>query len=176
MTYIRGGNRLYPYDYNQQSFDGNSYGNDLQPMQEQYVSEADDLERQFQIGIWPPGRPPFGPPGPPDGRPPFGPPVGPPGPPSPPGPPGGRPPFGPPGRPPAFTPAPTADIGLLAVDPGAIRRCLFRFTYVWLTNRQQFWFYPIFVGRTSVAGFRWTGFSWVYFGIDLRFIASFTCF
>lgn len=98
---------------------------------------------------------------------------------------GQQPPFGPPGQqgfgqqptspPPSFTPQKPA-AGLFAVDPGAISRCLFRFTYVWLTNRQQFWFFPIFVGRNSVAGFRWTGFNWLYFGIDLRRIESFTCF
>ncbi|WP_246066894.1 collagen-like protein [Paenibacillus koleovorans] len=61
------------------------------------------------------------------------------------------------------------------VDPGAISRCLFRFTYIWLANGQQFWFFPIFVGPTSIAGFRWTGWTWAYFGIDLRLIDAFTC-
>jgi hypothetical protein len=68
-------------------------------------------------------------------------------------------------------PAPTA----FAVDPGAISRCLFHFTFIWLRNRNSFWFFPTFVGRTSVAGFRWTGRNWVYSGIDLRRIQSFTC-
>ncbi|WP_307449368.1 hypothetical protein [Paenibacillus sp. V4I3] len=78
--------------------------------------------------------------------------------------------------PPAYTPQkPVKSPGVYAVDPGGISRCLFRFTYVWLSNGQQFWYYPIFVGSTSIAGFRWTGFSWMYFGIDLRFIDSFTC-
>ncbi|MBB6671167.1 transporter [Cohnella nanjingensis] len=63
-----------------------------------------------------------------------------------------------------------------AVDPGAIRGCLFRNTYVWLRNGTGFWFYPVFVGRTSVAGFRWTGFFWMYTGIDLQRIEVFTCF
>lgn len=100
------------------------------------------------------------------------------------GPPGFFPPFGQPGQgqqpgaptspPPAFVP--TQQPAAFAVDPGGIVRCLFRYTYVWLRNRQQFWFYPIFVGRRSIAGFRWNGFRWVYFGIDLRRIQSFTCF
>ncbi|HBS44831.1 MAG TPA: transporter, partial [Paenibacillus sp.] len=33
-----------------------------------------------------------------------------------------------------------------------------------------------FVGRNSVAGFRWFGLFWGYFGIDLNRIRSFTCF
>lgn len=114
--------------------------------------------------------------------PPFGAPSGPP-----PGVPGGQPPMGPPGQgpaggppsspPPSFVPAQTQafQAGTFAVDPGSIRRCLFRFTYIWLRNRQQFWFFPIFLGRNSVAGWRWTGFNWMYFGISLRQIESFTC-
>lgn len=63
-----------------------------------------------------------------------------------------------------------------AIDPGGIRRCLFRNTYIWLNNGEQFWFFPVFVGRNSIAGFRWNGFFWSYFGIDLNRISSFTCF
>lgn len=77
--------------------------------------------------------------------------------------------------PPSFVPTQTQQPGTFAVDPGSIRGCLFRFTYVWLRNFQQFWFYPTFVGRTSVSGFRWTGFRWVFFGISLQQIQSFTC-
>lgn len=102
------------------------------------------------------------------------------------GPPGFQPPFSSPGQsqaggpptspPPSFVPAQTQQIEAFAVDPGGIRGCLFRFTYVWLRGFQQFWFFPIFVGRNSVAGWRWTGFNWVYFGISLQQIQSFTCF
>jgi len=82
---------------------------------------------------------------------------------------------GPPNTPPpSFTPA-EQQIQPFAVDPGAIRGCLFRFTYVWL-NRDQFWFFPTFVGRNSVAGFRWRRNRWVYFGIDLNRIQSFQCY
>ncbi|WP_241156851.1 transporter [Bacillus sp. FJAT-42376] len=83
----------------------------------------------------------------------------------------------PPGPPPSFTPQ-QQQATAFAVDPGGIRRCLFRNTYVWLINGQQFWFYPTFVGRNSVAGFRWFPQfrQWGYFGIDLRQISSFTCF
>ncbi|MCT8138062.1 hypothetical protein H1D32_10005 [Anaerobacillus sp. CMMVII] len=161
---------MYP-DYNEYQFYGytpyEEGGFDFSP-----YSQYD--ERFFGPGFPFPGGQ-FGPPGPP--RPP-----GPPGPP--PGPPG--PPFQPPGQgqqagpptspPPAFTPTQTQQVGTFAVDPGAIRGCLFRYTYVWLTNRQQFWFYPTFVGRRSVSGYRWNGWMWVYFGIDLRRISSFQCF
>lgn len=99
-----------------------------------------------------------------------------------PGSPGGFP--GTPGGAPGGAQAPTSPppqfvpqmpISTFAVDPGAISRCLFRNTYVWLNNGEQFWLFPIFVGRTSVAGFRWFGFFWSYFGVDLNRIRSFTC-
>ncbi|WP_246110925.1 hypothetical protein [Sporosarcina luteola] len=67
---------------------------------------------------------------------------------------------------------------MLRVDPGGIRGCLFRYTYVWTSRRNGFWFFPTFVGRTSVAGFRWRSSRrrWEYFGIDLNRIDQFTCF
>jgi hypothetical protein len=105
-------------------------------------------------------------------------------PPPPPGFQGGQPPFAPPGQgptagpptspPPSFVPP--QQVQQFAVDPGGIARCLFRYTYVWLRGFEQFWFYPTFVDRNSVAGYRWTGFRWVYFGISLRQIQSFTCY
>jgi len=62
-----------------------------------------------------------------------------------------------------------------AVDPGAIRGCLRSFTYVWLRNGQQFWMFPTFVGRQSIAGYRWSGFGWLYTGFDLRLVDGFHC-
>ena len=75
--------------------------------------------------------------------------------------------------PPSHTPH--EQVSAFAVDPGAIRGCLYRFTFVWLNNGRSFWFYPTFVGRDSVAGYRWRGFRWVYYGTDLRRIRSFRC-
>lgn len=123
--------------------------------------------------------PPFGLPGFP-GQP--GPPgfPGQPGPPGFPGPPGGQQgqpgqPVAPSSPPPGFIPQQTM-AQPLAVDPGAISRCMFRNTYIWLWNGNQFWFFPIFLGRDSVAGFQWNGRFWMYTGISLRSIQSFTCF
>lgn len=76
--------------------------------------------------------------------------------------------------PPSFIPQ-QPQFQTFAVDPGAIRMCRFRFTYVWLQH-QSFWFYPTFIGRNSIAGFRWRHNRWVYFGIDLNQIVSFQCF
>ncbi|WP_068774265.1 transporter [Paenibacillus sp. FJAT-26967] len=119
----------------------------------------------------PPGPPGFGPGGP--GGPGFGPGPG--------GFPGfpGQGPQGPQGQQPPTSPPPQFEpqqVSTFAVDPGSIRGCLFRNTFVWLNDGSSFWFYPTFVGRTSVSGFRWIGWTWVFFGIDLRRISSFTCF
>ena len=122
-------------------------------------------------GFFPPGQGPgFFPPGQGPATPPGQGPVTPPG-----QGPGGGPGTGPPpGRPPSFVPQQT--VGVFAVDPGSIRRCMFRYVYIWLDNRQQFWAWLVFVGRRSIAGWRWTGFRWVYFGVDLNRISSFVCY
>lgn len=88
--------------------------------------------------------------------------------------PGGQSASAPQTPPPSFTPT-QPQFQTFAIDPGAIRGCLYRFTYIWL-DRDAFWFYPTFVGRNSVSGFRWSRFRWVYFGIDLNRIQSFQCY
>lgn len=114
----------------------------------------------------------------------FGPPAG--------GPPGGGPgggggPVSPTSPPPSFTPSQSqayslsgggggGQIGVYAVDPGAIRPCLYRYVYIWPRWGPGFWAWLTFVGRRSVAGFRWNGRRWVYFGMDTRQISSFYCY
>jgi hypothetical protein len=144
---------------------------DLQEQQSNMEQDNPDVGRQT------PPRPPY------QGGPEFGGQM-PPGPPyqggpggyAPPRPPyqGGGPPTSPP---PAYTPQ-MGQAGLYAVDPGSMRRCLYRYTYVWLRNGRSFWFYPVFIGRDSVAGYRWRRNQqrWVYFGIDADLIRSFQCY
>lgn len=92
------------------------------------------------------------------------------------GPPFQGPPSGPPlSPPPDFVPQ-KAGIGVMAVDPGSIRRCLFRFVFIWPERRRGFWAYLVLVGPRSIAGWRWNGRRWVYFGMDLRRIESFECY
>jgi hypothetical protein len=114
----------------------------------------------FPGGQQPGFPPPGGPPGFPGGSMPF------------PG--GGQQGGAPTSPPPTFVPQ--QSVSLQAVDPGAIRGCLYRYTYVWLNTGRSFWFYPTYVGRTSVAGWRWRNYRWVYYGTDLRRIRSFQCF
>ncbi|MFE7061555.1 hypothetical protein ACFVAD_05255 [Sutcliffiella sp. NPDC057660] len=126
------------------------------------------------------GPPPFGPPpgqGPGGG---LGPPGQGPGGFGPPGQGGGQ--GGPPPGPPPSSPPPevmgygAGGPTALAVDPGAMWGCLRRYTWVRLNNGEAFWFWPTFIGRRSVAGYRWWFFTWVYFGIDTNRIRSFQCF
>jgi hypothetical protein len=148
-------------------------------MYEYYHSEDEEL-RQPPFGQQPglPFGQQFGPPfgqqfGPPFGQqlnPPFGPPTTTPGASS-----------GPPSSPPpSFIPqqsqAQTQGVGVFAVDPGAIRPCNFRYVFIWLNTGERFWAWLVFVGRRSAAGWRWTGFRWIYFGVDLRNIESFVCY
>lgn len=140
--------------------------------------------QQFMPNFGPPGFPQGG------GMPPFGQPGFPQG--------GGMPPFGdfgnqygnqgnqqgqqgPSSPPPSFTPPYPSSRGgaqVFAVDPGAISGCLYRNTYIWTSRRNGFWMFPTFVGRTSVAGFRWRNRQrrWEYTGIDLNRIDKFSCF
>ncbi|HOK43043.1 MAG TPA: hypothetical protein PLD49_05210 [Thermoclostridium caenicola] len=80
-----------------------------------------------------------------------------------------------PSGPPPRTAPSRASMTPLAVDPGSIRFCLFRFTYIWPRRGQPFWLFPVTLGRRSIAGFRWTGFRWVFFGMDLDQIDAFQC-
>ncbi|WP_407271817.1 hypothetical protein [Radiobacillus sp. PE A8.2] len=153
-------------------------GSDLGSLDYGYEYTFD--ERQFEDGRFGPIAFPFFPsgqgqqPGPPMGPPPGqgwqqpGPPTGPP--------PGQGSQFGPPtAPPPSAPPVQSQQAQTFAVDPGSIRGCMFRYTYIWLRGNRDFWFYPTYIGRTSVAGYRWTGFRWVYSGLSLRQIQSFTC-
>lgn len=62
-----------------------------------------------------------------------------------------------------------------AVDAGAIFPCVNHFVYIWPTNGPGFWAYITFVGRNSIAGFRFQGRRFRYFGMDLRRIDEFFC-
>ena len=63
----------------------------------------------------------------------------------------------------------------LRIEGGAISGCMYNNTYIWLKNGKAFWFYPTFVGRNSIAGYRYSRHGWVYLGFDLDRIESFFC-
>ena len=62
------------------------------------------------------------------------------------------------------------------VRPRELRRCLNRFTYIWLDNGNNFWFFPTRIGNQFVQGFRWRRNRWEFDRINLRRIFFFRCF
>jgi hypothetical protein len=85
---------------------------------------------------------------------------------------------GPPKNPPPnYTPklSNVAAPSLTAVEFRAIAPCIFRFTYLWLRSEDSFWSYIVYVGRTSISGWRYKGGQWVYFGVALKEIKNFIC-
>lgn len=86
----------------------------------------------------------------------------------------------PPSPPPSYTPKETEaqqfGAAPFAIDQGAIRHCVFRFVYIWPRRGPGFWAWLTFVGRRSIAGFRWNRRSWRYFGMSLREIRRFRCY
>lgn len=56
------------------------------------------------------------------------------------------------------------------------RRCLNRFTFIWLNNGNNFWFYPTGIRRQQVEGFRWRNNRWFFDRINMRRILFFRCF
>ncbi len=60
---------------------------------------------------------------------------------------------------------------------GGIRRCMFRNTFVWMTNGNSFWFFPMIIFGNQIIGFRWRGTrGWVYDSINRRNVLFFQCF
>ena len=58
-----------------------------------------------------------------------------------------------------------------------IGRCFFRNTFIWMTNGNSFWFYPMFALGNSIIGFRWRGNrGWVYDVLNRNRIAFFQCY
>ena len=118
-------------------------------------------------GPGPGGPPPFGGPGP-WGPPPFGGPGQGPG--QGPGP--GAPSQMPGGPPPNFSPMMSAS----QAGSNGINRCLFRNTFIWLRNGESFWFFPTFVSRDVISGFRWGRFGWTFRRVNRDSILTFQCF
>jgi hypothetical protein len=89
------------------------------------------------------------------------------------GPPVGGPPVGTPiAPPPAFSPP----IPAWQQGPSGMRYCLFRNTYIWLRNGNSFWFFPTFVGRNIINGYRWRRSGWTFHVINPNNVRSYQCF
>jgi hypothetical protein len=59
--------------------------------------------------------------------------------------------------------------------PRNFRGCMNRFTFIWLTNGNNFWFYPVSIGRNTIEGFRWQRNRWEYDRININRILFHVC-
>lgn len=80
--------------------------------------------------------------------------------------------------PPNFTPAMPMTTSRSGSHNGSsgIRRCIYRNTFIWQRNGDSFWFFPTFVSRNVVLGFRWGRFGWVFSTVNRNSILTFQCF
>lgn len=62
-----------------------------------------------------------------------------------------------------------------ALNPWDLQNCLYRFTYLWLRNDDNFWFFLMTIGESRVYGYRFFGGRWNNYSVDLRDIVSFYC-
>ena len=60
-------------------------------------------------------------------------------------------------------------------NPRGIQNCLYRFTYMWLRNNDNFWFYLTAVGESRIYGFRFFGGRWNQYSIALSEIVNYHC-
>lgn len=81
------------------------------------------------------------------------------------------------GPPPAFSPQ-MEQLSRSQSQQGSsgIRRCIYRNTFIWQRNGNSFWFFPTFVSRNVILGFRWGRFGWVYSSVNRNSILTFQCF
>jgi len=57
--------------------------------------------------------------------------------------------------------------GRLRPERSALAGCMGRTMYVWLRCGRSFWFYPEYIGRSTLAGYAWTHGRWTYTGFSI---------
>ncbi|MCL2168764.1 MAG: hypothetical protein FWB74_01905 [Defluviitaleaceae bacterium] len=57
----------------------------------------------------------------------------------------------------------------------AIQSCLYKNTYLWLNNHQQFWFFPTFIGKSSICGYKRINDDWQFMGFGIEMIEKLYC-
>lgn len=62
-----------------------------------------------------------------------------------------------------------------SVHASDIKRCLFKYIYIWPKKGRSYWAWLTYVGKKYVSGFRWNGHHWIYFRIELKKIDNFVC-
>lgn len=62
------------------------------------------------------------------------------------------------------------------IATNSLKPCLYKYTYIWQRNGFNYWAFLTSINCCSVSGWRWIGFRWVYFGVDIKRIDSFICY
>lgn len=62
-----------------------------------------------------------------------------------------------------------------ALNPWGLQNCLNRFTYLWLRNGDNFWFFLTTLGEYRIYGYRFFGGRWNEYSVPLREIVSSYC-
>ncbi len=62
-----------------------------------------------------------------------------------------------------------------ATSPGSIKMCIGEMTYIWIVNGREFWAVISNVTVSTVFGYKWNGFNWVFFEEDINDIETFVC-
>ncbi|MET3194919.1 hypothetical protein ABID96_001887 [Bacillus sp. OAE603] len=60
-------------------------------------------------------------------------------------------------------------------NPWGLQNCLYRFTYLWLRNGDNFWFYLTTIAESRVYGYRFFGGRWNHYSVSLRDITFYHC-
>ncbi|HKL80826.1 MAG TPA: hypothetical protein VJ888_10380 [Mobilitalea sp.] len=68
------------------------------------------------------------------------------------------------------------DFGGFFRQPRNFRACMNQFTFIWLFNGNNFWFFPINRRGQFIEGFRWRRNRWEYERININRILFFQCF
>jgi len=58
-------------------------------------------------------------------------------------------------------------VGRMRPERKALERSMGQTIHVWLKSGREFWFVPVFMGRTTVAGYAWKHGRWVYTGFSI---------
>lgn len=67
-------------------------------------------------------------------------------------------------------PTPARPISTITLTP-----CAYKYTYLWLRNKEGFWAYIVTIGKKSISGWRYTGNRWKQFNSRFKDIINFTC-
>jgi len=73
--------------------------------------------------------------------------------------------------PPAYVPNPVLSTKMK--DVPSIHHLSAKHCYLWLNNRQQFWFFPTLIEKEAISGFRWLNREWVYTSFEVGLIDGF---